>query len=144
MGGEPNEQRSSRGIKPRDWVLAGGLTALGILLMWFDVHISGAQVREAIAEGSMVHQQSSRSLWMIPVFAGATIPVLWWRRNILAVAAASVVVMALHDVLFGWVTRCGAGLPLAFALAFLARSRPSERRRGSSAGSPSCRPRWFW
>jgi signal transduction histidine kinase len=27
--------------------------------------------------------------------------------------------MALHDVLFGWVTRCGAGLPLAFALAFL-------------------------
>jgi signal transduction histidine kinase len=27
--------------------------------------------------------------------------------------------MVLHDLLFGWVTRCGAGLPLAFVLAFL-------------------------
>jgi signal transduction histidine kinase len=27
--------------------------------------------------------------------------------------------MALHDALFGWVTRCGAGLPLVFVLAFL-------------------------
>jgi signal transduction histidine kinase len=27
--------------------------------------------------------------------------------------------MALHDGLFGWVTRCGAGLPLALVLAFL-------------------------
>ena len=27
--------------------------------------------------------------------------------------------MVLHDLLFGWVTRCGAGLPLAFVLAYL-------------------------
>jgi signal transduction histidine kinase len=108
-----------RGIKLRDWGLAGGLTVLGVLLMLEDTQTSDEQVRNAIAEGSMVHAQSSHSLWMIPVFAAATIPVLWWRRGILAVATASVLVMALHDVLFGWVTRCGAGLPLAFVLAFL-------------------------
>jgi signal transduction histidine kinase len=108
-----------RGIKARDWVLAGGLTALGVVLMWYDVQASDAQVREAIAEGSMVHTMGSHSLWMIPVFSAATIPVLWWRRSIIAVTAFSAVVMALHDVVFGWVTRCGAGLPLAFVLAFL-------------------------
>lgn len=108
-----------RGIKGRDWALAAGLTVLGILLMCIDVQTSDAEVRNAIAEGSMVHAQSSHSLWMIPVFAAATIPVLWWRRGILAAAGVSVLAMALHDVLFGWVTRCGAGLPLAFVLAFL-------------------------
>jgi len=108
-----------RGVKLRDWALAGGLTALGVVLMWFNVITTDAQVRAAIAEGSMVHAMSSHSPWMIPVFAGATIPVLWWRRSILAVATVSVVFMALHDVLFGWVTRCGAGLPLAFVIAFL-------------------------
>ena len=39
--------------------------------------------------------------------------------GVLAVTGASIVLMALHDVLFGWVTRCGAGLPLALVLVFL-------------------------
>lgn len=108
-----------RGVKPRDWLLAGGLTALGILLMGMNVRIPDDQVRQAIAEGSMVHAMSSHSPWMIPVFAGSTVPVLWWRRGLVAVTSVSVAVMALHLVLFGWVTRCGAGLPLAFVLAFL-------------------------
>jgi hypothetical protein len=101
------------GIKLRDWGIAGGLTLLGVLLMLENTQTSEAQVRNAIAEGSMVHAQSSHSFWMIPVFAAATIPVLWWRRGILAVATVSVLAMAAHDLLFGWVTRCGAGLPLA-------------------------------
>ena len=108
-----------RGIKAGDWILAGVLTALGVLLMVFDVQATDAQVARAIADGSMVHAESSHSLWMIPVFAAATVPVLWWRRSVLAVTGVAIVVMALHDVLFGWVTRCGAGLPLALVLTFL-------------------------
>ena len=108
-----------RGIKAGDWVLAGVLTALGVLLMVFDVQATDAQVARAIADGSMVHAESSHSLWMIPVFAAATVPVLWWRRSVLAVTGVAIVVVALHDVLFGWVTRCGAGLPLALVLTFL-------------------------
>ncbi|MFD3404746.1 sensor histidine kinase [Kribbella sp. NPDC058693] len=107
------------GIKLRDWGIAGGLTLLGVLLMLENTQTSEAQVRNAIAEGSMVHALSSHSFWMIPVFAAATIPVLWWRRGILAVATVSVLAMAAHVLLFGWVTRCGAGLPLAFVIAFL-------------------------
>jgi signal transduction histidine kinase len=107
------------GIKLRDGGIAGGLTLLGVLLMVENIRTSDAQVRNAIAEGSMAHVQSSHSFWMIPVFAAATIPVLWWRRGILAVAAVSVLAMASHVLLFGWVTRCGAGLPLAFVIAFL-------------------------
>jgi hypothetical protein len=53
-----------RGIKVRDWVLAGVLTALGILLMQFDVHMSDAHVDKAIAEGSMVRTMGSHSPWM--------------------------------------------------------------------------------
>jgi signal transduction histidine kinase len=109
-----------RGIKAVDWVMAGVLTALGVLLMVFNVRESHASVAKAIADGSMVHTVSSHSPWMIPVFAAATIPVLWWRRNLLAVIGIAVAVMVLHDLLFGWVTRCGAGLPLALVLTFLA------------------------
>jgi signal transduction histidine kinase len=123
-----------RGIKLRDWGLAGGLTALGVLLMSLDIRTTDAQVRAAIAEGSMVHAQSSHSLWMIPVFVGATLPVLWWRRGILAVATVSVLVMGLHDLLFGWVTRCGAGLPLAFVLAFLGAQAADKVTRWLACG----------
>jgi len=108
-----------RGIRPVDWVLAGALTTLGILLMVEDVLIQDAQVASAIAEGTMVHEVTSHSWAMVPVFALATLPVLWWRRGVIAVTGIALAVMVLHDLLFGWVTRCGAGLPLAFVLAYL-------------------------
>ncbi|MBV9795551.1 MAG: hypothetical protein JO016_16610 [Actinobacteria bacterium] len=108
-----------RGVKAVDWVLAGVLTALGVLLMVFDVRITGAEVAQGIADKSMVHTTSSHSPWMIPLFVAATIPVLWWRRSALVVTGIAIAVIALHDAVFGWVTRCGAGLPLALVLAFL-------------------------
>jgi signal transduction histidine kinase len=108
-----------RGIKVLDWLLAGALTALGVLLMEFDIATTAAEVTRSIADGSMVHPIESHSPWMVPVFAGATLPVLWWRRSVLAVTGIALGFMTLHDLLFGWVTRCGAGLPLVFVLAFL-------------------------
>ncbi len=108
-----------RGIRPVDWVLACGLTALGTALMVGNVMISNADVTAAIAGRTMVHEMTSHSWAMVPVFALATVPVLWWRRGVVAVTGIALVVMVLHDVFFGWVTRCGAGLPLAFVLAYL-------------------------
>jgi signal transduction histidine kinase len=108
-----------REVKGRDWLLAGVLTALGLLLMLGNIGTTDAEVARSIAEGSAFHPQDSRSLWMIPVFLAATVPVLWWRRSVLVVTGVALAVMVLHDLLFGWVTRCGAGLPLAFVLAFL-------------------------
>lgn len=109
-----------RGVRPVDGVLAGALAALGTLLMVENVTHGDAQVRAAIAEGSMVHPITSHSWAMLPVFLLAVLPVLWWRRGLVAVAATSLVVMTAHVLLFGWVTRCGAGLPLVFVLAYLA------------------------
>ncbi len=108
-----------RGIRPFDWVLSGALTALGIWLMTEDVLTPDDQIASQVAHGGMVHQLSSHSWAMVPVFAVATVAVLWWRRNLVAVAGLALAVMVLHDLLFGWVTRCGAGLPLAFVLAYL-------------------------
>jgi signal transduction histidine kinase len=108
-----------RRIKVHDLALAGALTALSVIVMLFNVRTSDASVDRAIADGSMVHTMGSHSEWMIPAFVAATLPVLWWRRSVIAVTAISLAVMALHDVVFGWVTRCGAGLPLVFVLAFL-------------------------
>jgi signal transduction histidine kinase len=111
--------RVFQGVRAVDWVLAGALTALGVVLMAENVLMQDADAAAAIAEGTMVHQLTSHSWVMIPVFALATVPVLWWRRGATTVTGIALVVMVLHDVLFGWVTRCGAGLPLAFVLAYL-------------------------
>jgi signal transduction histidine kinase len=106
-----------RGVRPVDVALTGVLTALGAILMVMVIGSTDAQTRI-----------DSHSWWMLPVFLAATVPVLWWRRNLLAVIGASVAVMTAHDLLFGYLIRCGAGLPLVFVLAFLS-GLGYERRR---------------
>lgn len=108
-----------RGLRPVDWVLAVALTFLGVALMIENVTIADAEVAKNITAGTMVHAMTSHSWAMVPVFALATVPVLWWRRNLIAVTAIALGVMVAHDLLFGWVTRCGAALPLSFVLAYL-------------------------
>jgi signal transduction histidine kinase len=61
--------------------------------------------------------------------------VLWWRRNVIAVTGVALVVMVLHDLFFGWVTRCGAGLPLAFVLAYLGAVALERRQAWMSLGA---------
>ena len=122
------------GLRPLDWVLAGALTALGVWLMVTNVVISDAQVAANIAAGTMVHEITSHSWAMVPVFAVATVSVLWWRRNMIVVTGIAVVAMAAHDLLFGWVTRCGAGLPLAFVLAYLGAASLERRRSWIALG----------
>ncbi|MBU2664124.1 hypothetical protein KOI35_11535 [Actinoplanes bogorensis] len=97
-------------MKKTDWILATLLTVGGVLLMV--ENISG------IADESLVHPLSTNTWVMLPVFLLTTVPILWRRRHILAVVGVTVAAMAVHLVAFGWVTRCGAGLPLAFALSY--------------------------
>jgi signal transduction histidine kinase len=107
-----------RGIRPVDVAVTSVLAGLGVLLMVMD-----------IASDDPMTRIDSRSWWTVPAFLAAVVPVLWWRRNLLAVLAVSVAAMTAHDVLFGHLVRCGAGLPVAFVLAFLAGLR---YERGSS------------
>jgi hypothetical protein len=67
---------------------------------------------------------------MIPFFVLVTLPVLWRRRNVLAVVGATALAMAVHLLLFGYNTRCDVALPLTFALAYaVARFAADSRDR---------------
>jgi 4-amino-4-deoxy-L-arabinose transferase-like glycosyltransferase len=46
-----------------------------------------------------------------------------------AVLGVTAAALAAHDVAFGWVVRCGAGLPLAFALAYSVGRLMSDRKQ---------------
>ncbi len=113
------------GVRAGDVLLGILLTGLGVALMVGN--ISGQE------EGVRI---DSTSWTMIPVFALATLPIIWRRRGILAVILVSAAAMAVHVVAFDWVVRCGAGLPLAFALAYGA-GRLVGRRDGLVAFAAS-------
>jgi hypothetical protein len=99
-----------KGIRPLDFVLTAVMVALAVLI--------GLENVTAGAEADLAHSLDSQSSWMIPVFAFAALPILWRRRNILAVIGVSFVVTAASVPMFGWVTRCGWALPLSIAMAY--------------------------
>ena len=98
------------GVRKGDAVLAALLTALGVVLMVADI----------ISDPDPALRMDSRSWFMIPVFAAATLPILWRRRSLVLVYAVTLAAMGIHVLAFGWTVRCGAGLPLSFALAYAA------------------------
>jgi hypothetical protein len=99
-----------KGVRPLDYVLAGLMTAAGVYLMY-------ENTVAAFAHG-LPHPQSTTAGAMLPAFVFVTLPILWRRRNILAVIGVTAAATAAHVVLFGWNTRCGVELPLTFALAY--------------------------
>jgi hypothetical protein len=98
-----------KGIRPLDYVLAGLMTAAGVLLMVENI---------AATDGNLPHPLSTTTWAMLPVFLLVTLPILWRRRNILTVVGVTAVVTLAHVIAFGWVTRCGVVIPLGFALAY--------------------------
>ncbi len=102
-----------KGVKPLDCVLAAVLSAGGALMAVENVLVGTGEAQLEIA-----HEVTSTSWWMLPAFLLMTVPILWRRRNILAVTAVTAAATAAHVLAFDWVTRCGVGLPLSFALAY--------------------------
>lgn len=98
------------GVRKGDVVLAALLTALGVVLMIADI----------TSDPDPGMRMDSRSWLMVPVFAAATLPILWRRRNLVVVYGVTLAALAIHVLAFGWTVRCGAGLPLSFALAYAA------------------------
>ena len=71
----------------------------------------------------------SHSWLQVPLLVATALPLLWWRRApVLAVGSATALMIA-HDLLFGYGVRCGSGLPLAFAFAFLVGLGGDRRKR---------------
>jgi hypothetical protein len=105
-------------IRPTDVVLAVLVSALGVLLMVADM--------KGPTKGTRI---DSTSWLLIPVFLIATLPLLVRRVNLMAVILVSAAALAVHDAAFGWVVRCGAGLPLAGVLAYSAGRLLVNRRQ---------------
>jgi hypothetical protein len=79
-----------KGVRPLDYVLAALMTAAGVYLMY-------QNVIAAYARG-LPHPQSTTTATMLPVFVAVTLPILWRRRNILAVVGVTAVATAVHVV----------------------------------------------
>lgn len=101
-----------RSVRPIDVVIATVLAALSVVLMQMQV---GMRVGVPV-DGVTI---DSNTAWL-HLFVLAPLAVLWWRRSVIAVTLVATAVVLLHTVAFGSVVRCGAGLPLAFVMAFLA------------------------
>jgi hypothetical protein len=98
-----------KGLRPLDYLLAALATAAGVFMMYENI---------AGHEHGLPHPQSTTTAALLPFFLLVTVPILWRRRDILAVTGVTAVAVALHVVLFGWETRCGVVLPLSGALAY--------------------------
>jgi hypothetical protein len=105
-------------IRPSDVLLAVLLSGLGVWLMVEDMQGPTSDTRI-----------DSTSWWLIPVFLLATVPLVLRRVNLMAVILLSAAAIGVHDVAFGWVVRCGAGLPLAGVLAYSAGRVLVDRRQ---------------
>src|SRR4051812_19130954 len=97
-------------FRPLDYLLTAVLVALAVLI--------GIENVNAGADADVAHALDSHSALMIPVFVLATLPILWRRQHILGAIGVSFVVLTASLPAFGWVTRCGFALPLAFAMAY--------------------------
>lgn len=115
--------RAFQGIRPVDAVVTVVLCSLAAVIAVMDVEMRGADAR------------IGPTSWLqLPVLVAAALVVLWWRRGLVTVLLACSTLLLLHVLAFGWVVRCGAGLPLAFVLAFLCGcSYPQRRRRQVAA-----------
>ena len=99
-----------QGVRPSDYLLAGVMTVAGAFLMYMNI--------TSADEESLAHPVSTTSWLLLPAFLLVTLPILWRRRNILAVIGVTIATSALHVLAFGWTTRCGVALPLSLALAY--------------------------
>jgi hypothetical protein len=108
-----------KGLRPLDYVLAALATGAGVYLMHENMTTSGH---------GLAHPLSTTTAAMLPFFLAATVPILWRRRNVLAVIGVTTVALVVHVVLFGWITRCGVVLPLSFALAYAVARFATGRR----------------
>ena len=106
-----------QGIRPVDAVLAGVLGCLGAVLAVANIEATDGATATA-----------SHSWLQLPVFVASLVAVLWWRRGLIGVLLASCALTLVHVLAFGHLVRCGAGLPLAFVLAFLSGFASLTRR----------------
>jgi hypothetical protein len=120
-------------VGKRDIAIASVLTALGVLLMYMNVHehhTDPAQFKEntAIYYGGIVPIE-----FAIPLFLLVTVPLLWRRVAPIPAVGAAFAGLLVNELLVGTdLVRCGVVFPTAFVFAFTTASLLDgpEARRG--------------
>jgi hypothetical protein len=111
-------------VGKRDIAIASALTALGLLLMYMNVHehhTDPAQFKEnsAIYYGGVVPVELA-----IPLFLLVTVPLLWRRVAPIPAVGAAFAGLVVNELLVGTdLVRCGVVLPTAFLFAFTTASQ---------------------
>lgn len=109
-------------IRPLDYVLAAVMVAIAAVLGVANV-VAGAH------DSGLAHQLDSHSPMIVPVLVLTALPILWRRQFILQAVGVSFVVMAASVPAFGWITRCGIGLPLSIAMAYAVARFAGDKQR---------------
>jgi hypothetical protein len=119
---------SLAGVTKRDYAIAGGLTALGLLLMWFNVHDHASDPETFRKNTAVYYGGVLPYVFAIVLFPLVTVPLLWRRVAPLQAASAALAGLVLNELLVGTdVVRCGVVFPTAFFFAFSAGSQLSGR-----------------
>lgn len=110
----PTKHHRARSL---DAVVAGILSVLGAAMAIGDILSIDPTTRV-----------DSHSWLQLPVFLASMLAVLWWRRNLVVAVLVSTALMLIHLFAFGFLIRCGAGLPLAFVFSFLSAFAPKRQQ----------------
>lgn len=109
-------------IRPSEVILVVLMVALGAVSM-----VANVNAADGLQPGYR-HAIESHSWLMVPTWLAACVAPLWWRRGALGMCLAVAAIVGVHVLAFGYVVRCGSGLPLSFAIAFLVGYSEPRRR----------------
>jgi hypothetical protein len=120
---------SLAGVGKRDIAIASALTALGILLMYSNVHDHNADPAEFKRNTAIFFGGVLPYVFAIPLFLLVTVPLLWRRVAPLEAVSAALAGLVVNDLLVGTdVVRCGVVFPTAFLFAFTAGTQLTGRQ----------------
>lgn len=108
-------------VGKRDIAIASVLSALGLLLMYSNVHDHAADPAQFKRNTAIYFGGLLPYAFAIPLFLLVTVPLLWRRAGPLGAAGAALAGLAVNELLIGTdVVRCGVVFPTAFLFAFVA------------------------
>jgi hypothetical protein len=119
---------SLAGVTKRDYAIAGVMTALGLLLMYGNVHDHAADAAEFKRNTAVYFGGVLPYGFAIVLFPLVTVPLLWRRVAPIPAVSVSLAALVANELLVGTdAVRCGVVFPTAFFFAFAIGSQLTDR-----------------
>jgi signal transduction histidine kinase len=112
-------KNSLAGVMKRDYVIAGVVTALGLALMYINVHDHHNDPAEFKRNTAIFYGGVVPYGFAMVLFPLVTVPLLWRRVAPVAAVGAALAGLVVNELLVGTdIVRCGVVFPTAFLFAF--------------------------